>query len=135
MKTGEERAVKIFACRRSFEVEQRFYRQAPGTPSEALKGNESLVKCQQIFEGSWDLLGSSPGDLCLPPCIVMERGESLETAMKASWPDRMASFMVCPLRGLLVRWIEYSLLPSMRTICSSQLVLGASDDVTVEFIS
>lgn len=124
MTTGEERAVKIFACRRSFDVEQRFYRQAPGTPSEALKGNESLVKCQQIFEGSWDRLGSSPGDLCLPPCIVMERGESLETAMKTSWPDRMASFMVCPVRGLSVRWIECSLLPIIHTICSTETVLG-----------
>ena len=57
-------------------------------------------------EGNADNTIRDPMDNPLPPCIVMERGESLDLWAERAQPDRSMAFTVCLpsayLRALLV---------------------------------
>ena len=58
------------------------------------------------MEGNADKTIRDPMNNPLPPCIVMERGESLDIWAERAQPDRAMAFAACPpsvyLRALLV---------------------------------
>lgn len=92
-RTGLEFAVKVYACLQSFQTEKEFYLQQAGTPSEPLATDTRLLRYHKIIDMSADDF-CDPDGVPMPPCIVLERGESLEVCMRRSWPDRMAAFNV-----------------------------------------
>lgn len=99
-RTGLQYAIKIFACPRSFEAEKEFYLQETGRANACCSRDPHLVQCLKVLDMSrYELADSRP--VSLPPCIVMERGDSLEAAMRRAWPDRMTALAVCSAQGLL----------------------------------
>ena len=48
------------------------------------------------MEGNADKTILDPMGNSLPPCIVMERGESLDIWAERAQPDRSMAFTVCP---------------------------------------
>lgn len=79
-------ALKFFLSAHDFEAEKKIY---TDSPLGAL-----LPRHEGLFDNSDSILMDAKGNK-LPPCIVMERGESLDEWSKRRKPDMWAAMPVC----------------------------------------
>lgn len=84
--SGEEFAVKFYAARTSFERERALYMDA---------SLRSMMPATRAFIGNYNGAVSGPNGYVFPPCIIIERGESLkEWAKRESATDFITNMQV-----------------------------------------
>lgn len=84
--SGEEFAVKFYAARTSFERERALYMDA---------SLRTMMPATRAFIGNYNGAVSGPNGYVFPPCIIIERGESLkEWAKRESATDFITNMQV-----------------------------------------
>eukprot|EP00892_Ulva_mutabilis_P002495 jgi/Ulvmu1/12246/UM086_0037.1 len=85
--SGEEFAVKFYAARTSFERERALYMDA---------SLRSMMPATRAFIGNYNGAVSGPNGYVFPPCIIIERGESLK-----EWAKREATDFITNMQVLI----------------------------------
>ena len=95
-RTQSEYAMKFFVNQEDFEDERSMYLRSDGTISEHLAADLKLPRHHIILDNQEQRLKDRDRNV-LPPCIVIERGESLDLWSQRARPCPLIAFAVRPL--------------------------------------
>ena len=100
-RSGVEYAAKFFVAEGAFDAESAMY----GRDAHSAHSAQHAPALAQFLPQLRNVEPNTDGrhvDTCghpLPPCIVMERGESLDIWAARAQPDRLQAFTVSPDRS------------------------------------